>query len=116
MTRFIFALGATALAITVAANNATAQSVTQQAGVVGASGQEVYTLQVTGADGVTYNCRPDIQNVNGTPTRFCQRTPGAVQTLQYGSLTQPVGAAALGLAAVALIISGDGSSSTTTTN
>jgi len=55
---------------------ASAQSVTTSQGVVGQSGEEVYSDSVRGADGLLYNCRPGIVTQNGVPARLCQRTGG----------------------------------------
>ncbi|MEL7098628.1 MAG: hypothetical protein AAGM84_07355 [Pseudomonadota bacterium] len=115
MTRFAFGIGAAAVAVTMVANNLHAQGTTQQAGVVGASGEQTYSLQVTGADGLTYNCRPEIRDVNGTPTRFCRRVGSAGRALQFGSLNAPAVAGALAAGAIALSIVSDGSTGTTTT-
>ncbi|WP_299141038.1 hypothetical protein [uncultured Tateyamaria sp.] len=90
-----------------------AQETTQQT-VVGASGDPVYSVQVTGVNGETYNCRPDIQTVNGQLVRRCQRLNVVNGQLLGGSLatTGAIAAAAIVLVALA----SDGGSSTTTTN
>jgi hypothetical protein len=90
---------------------------TSQASENGPSGVDVYSVQVTGADGSIYNCRPDIVDVEGVPTRFCRRSSvtGATDgTLFSGGLGGGVGAG-IGVAVIAIaLIGGDGSTSTTT--
>ena len=115
MTRFSLAIGAVAVAVTVLASQVQAQGVTQQASVEGASGQQTYSVRVTGANGVSYNCRPDIQTINGVPTRFCRPAAGGAISLQSGSLNAPSIGGLLGAIAIAIVSEGD-SGTTTTTN
>ena len=49
---------------------------TTEARVIGPSGVPVYTVQVLGANGVTYNCRPDTEERDGQVLRFCRRVEG----------------------------------------
>ncbi|MEP1522765.1 hypothetical protein [Ascidiaceihabitans sp.] len=108
MRKFVIA---TSIAL-VAGNLAFAQQ-TQQTGVVGPSGDDVYSLEVTGADGATYNCRPDVIDVDGVPSRPCVQT-GNTPAFQ-GSLAAGGGAALGALVFIALVSGSDGSPSTTTT-
>lgn len=98
-------------AATVALTGAAFAQTTTQAGVLGASDDAVYSLQVQGANGVIYNCKPDPVTVDGQVARVCVQAGGA------GVLDQGLaGNAAAGLGAVALIaLAAGGSSSTTTT-
>ena len=86
---------------------------TTQASVNGPSGDPTYSVQITGANGETYNCRPDIQTVNGQLVRRCQRLNGVVNGQLLGGSLTTGGALAAG---AVLILLAAGSSSTTTTN
>ena len=106
-----------AAGVTLAATTGFAQdAATRQVGGTTASGDATYSVQVTGANGVTYNCLPGITNVNGTPTRTCIRAGSAAPAFG-GTLAGGGGAAAAGLIFVAALAGGgDGVSTTTTTN
>ncbi|MDF3384598.1 MULTISPECIES: hypothetical protein [unclassified Sulfitobacter] len=85
---------------------------TTQVGEPIPSGESIYEVQVTGANGAVYNCKPTVITIDGgLPARECVRAGGA------GVLDQGLtGNAAAGLGAVALIaLAAGGSSSTTTT-
>lgn len=98
------------LALALLASQTSAQGVTTQSGVVGPSGVTGFSQQVRGADGVLYNCRPEIVSRNGAPTRLCRRANiGGVNGTQFGA---PGVGALVGLAAIGLALSGDSSSST----
>lgn len=101
------AVTASAIAL---AGAAFAQTTTQEA-VLGASDDAVYSLQVQGANGVIYNCKPDPVMVDGQAARACIQAGGA------GVLDQGLaGNAAAGIGALALVaLAAGGSSSTTTT-
>jgi len=103
----------TAAAVSLIGAPLAAQETTQQT-VVGASGDPVYSVQVSGVNGETYNCRPDIQTVNGQLVRRCQRLNVVNGQLLGGSLTTTDAIAAAAFVFVAL--AADGGSSTTTTN
>ncbi|MDA7424412.1 hypothetical protein [Thalassococcus lentus] len=70
-------LYATALAVSLS-NAANAQAVTTQEEVGGSTGDAVYSVRVVGADGVEYNCRPELEQRDGVPTRLCRRHGGSV--------------------------------------
>ncbi|MEP1964033.1 hypothetical protein [Tateyamaria sp.] len=103
-----------AVAVSLLASPLAAQE-TSQAAVVGNSGDAVYSLQVTGANGATYNCLPNTQNVNGQVVRRCQRIGASGGQILQGSLVAPAAGAIAALAVLVLVGTG-GSSSTTTTN
>ncbi|MEO1777611.1 MAG: hypothetical protein AAFU63_02345 [Pseudomonadota bacterium] len=112
----------TALAVMMAPV-AQAQTVaTTQASVGGATGDATYSVRLIGADGVSYNCRPDTTTVNGAVARLCRRatagggTAGGDAALTGGTVTAGAGIAA-GIVVVALVAGSDDSatSSTTTT-
>jgi len=92
---------------------ASAQGVTTQQGIVGQSGQQVFSQQVRGADGNLYNCRPNVENVNGVPTRFCRRVSGGTITTGGGVSGNAALFGLVGLGVVAALIGGDDSSSGT---
>lgn len=109
MKTFITAAAATALMATGAFAQAT------QTGVVGASGDPTYSLQVTASNGQTYNCIPQVQTIAGVPSRQCVNANPAAGGL--GGLGAGLGAGG-GVAAAALVVlavAAGGSSSTTTT-
>ncbi|WP_299369881.1 hypothetical protein [uncultured Tateyamaria sp.] len=88
-----------------------AQETTQQT-VLGASGDSVYSVRVVGANGESYNCRPNIETVGGQLVRRCQRLNVVNGQLLGGSLT--TGAAVAGAAIVLLALAADNSTTTTT--
>ncbi|MAM00292.1 MAG: hypothetical protein CL583_17775 [Alteromonadaceae bacterium] len=98
-------------AATVVLTGAAFAQTTTQTAVLGASDDAVYSLQIQGANGVIYNCKPDPVTVDGQIARECVRAGGS------GVLDQGLAAnAAAGLGAVALVaLAAGGSSSTTTT-
>ncbi|MEO0668061.1 MAG: hypothetical protein AAFZ99_09115 [Pseudomonadota bacterium] len=109
----------TALAVgvaLVAASAVQAQPVaTTQASVGGATGDPTYSVRVIGADGVAYNCRPDVTQVDGSPARLCRRATGGGGgngALEGGTITAG-GAAAIGVVAIALVAGSDSDDSTT---
>lgn len=53
-----------------------AQGVTTSEGVEGPSGDNVFSQSVRGADGLLYNCQPNIVSRNGVPTRLCRVANG----------------------------------------
>ncbi|MBV7393125.1 hypothetical protein [Mameliella sediminis] len=81
------------------AQGAQAQSTTE-ARVLGPSGVPVYTVQVLGQDGVTYNCRPETEQRDGQEIRYCRRVAG-------GGVVSgdpfPIGAGAVIAGVIALI-------------
>ncbi|MGP6086198.1 hypothetical protein [Antarctobacter jejuensis] len=66
---------------------------TTQAEILGPSGDPVYSVQILGADGVTYDCRPETERTVNEILRYCRRV-GAGTT---GDSTQMGAAAAAGL-------------------
>lgn len=101
-------------AVALAATAAIAQDTTQ-ASVLGESGDPTYSLQVQGANGVIYNCVPDIETIDGVRARRCVTTGGSGLA---GAGTGLAGGPAIGVGVLALVaIAGasGGSSSTTTT-
>ncbi|WP_421907414.1 hypothetical protein [Mameliella sp.] len=46
---------------------------TTEARVIGPSGLPVYSVQVLGTNGITYNCRPDTEERDGQVLRYCRR-------------------------------------------
>ncbi|MEL6889472.1 MAG: hypothetical protein AAFO86_12290 [Pseudomonadota bacterium] len=110
----------TALAVgvaLVAASAVQAQPVaTTQASVGGATGDPTYPVRVIGADGLAYNCRPDLTAVDGSPARLCRRATGGGggnAALEGGTITAG-GAVAIGVVAIALVAGSDSDDSTTT--
>ena len=59
------------VAATIALSGAAFAQTTSQAAVLGASDDAVYSLQVQGANGVVYNCKPDPVTVDGNTARVC---------------------------------------------
>lgn len=106
-------LFATVTAATIALAGAAFAQTTTQAGVLGASGDAVYSLQVQGANGVIYNCKPNPVVVDGQTARVCVRADGG-GLFEAGS-GLGAGAAAAGAAVVLIAIAAGGSSSSTTT-
>ncbi|MEO0400862.1 MAG: hypothetical protein AAF214_00645 [Pseudomonadota bacterium] len=93
-----------------------AQDTTQQS-VVGASGNPIYSVQVVGQNGVTYNCLPDLQRIESQLVRRCQRLNAAGGTsngLLGGSLSTGLAAGAVAFVLVAVAAGSDGSTATTT--
>lgn len=101
-----------AVAVSLMAAPLAAQETTQ-ASVNGPSGDPTYSVQITGANGEIYNCRPDIQTVAGQLVRRCQRLSGVVNGQLLGGSLSTGGALAAG---AVLVLLAAGSSSTTTTN
>ena len=110
----------TILTTLVAAGTGQAQQTTQ-AGVLGPSDDATYSLRVQGANGVIYNCKDAIANVDGVATRECIREAGAGGAAVFGAgaagLTGggAVAAGIVGLVVVAAAAGGGGGASTTTT-
>lgn len=99
---------------------ALAQQTTQVGGVT-PSGDPVFSEQVTGANGLTYNCRPEITtSAGGVPARVCRQVSGTgtgTGTEGFGNLTPDAGIAAVGaLVLVGALAGGGGGSTTTSTN
>lgn len=84
---------ATAIAMSLSAA-AHAQGVTTEAQVGGATGDQTYSLRVIGANGITYNCRPDLVEQAGQQVRLCRRAGVAGTTI--GSTVQNGGFGATG--------------------
>lgn len=103
----------TATATAIALSGAAFAQTTTQAGVLGASDDAVYALQVQGANGVVYNCKPDPVTVDGNVARVCVRADGA--GLFEAGAGLGAGAAAAGAAIVLIAIAAGSSSSSTTT-
>ena len=91
-----------ALGSLIAGSAAQAQTTTQEA-VIGASGDPVYTVQIVGANGVVYNCLPDLVVKDGLTVRQCRRV-GTGGNLELGP---GAAAAAAGLVLVAVISADD---------
>tara|TARA_R100000935_G_C2758070_1_gene132469 strand:+ start:351 stop:692 length:342 start_codon:yes stop_codon:yes gene_type:complete len=105
---------AATVAIIAFSGAASAQTATTtQASVLGASSDAVYSLQVQGANGVVYNCKPDPVSVDGDAARACVRADSA-GLFDAGAGIGNAGAAA-GAALVLIAIASGSSSSTTTT-
>ena len=68
---------ATVTAATIALAGASFAQTTTQAGALGASGDPVYELQVQGANGIIYNCKPEPVVVDGNTARVCVRADDA---------------------------------------
>ncbi|UWR34863.1 hypothetical protein K3759_07165 [Sulfitobacter sp. W027] len=102
------------VAATIALSGAAFAQTTTQAGVLGASDDAVYSLQVQGADGVIYNCKPNPVTVDGNTARVCVRADGAGLFASGAGLGG--GAVAAGAALVLVAIAAGSSSSTTTTS
>ena len=100
-----------AMALSLLAAPVAAQETTQQS-VIGASGDPIYSVQIAGANGATYNCRPDIQTVGGRLVRQCRRLNGVANGQLLGGTLAAPGALAAGAVLVLLAAS----SSSTTTN
>jgi hypothetical protein len=101
-----------AMAFALSAGVATAQETTQT-GVLGASGDPVYSLQVQGANGVIYNCMPEVQVVDGVRARRCVASgEGTLRDAGQG-LTEAGPAIGALLVVLVAIGSGGGGSSTT---
>lgn len=111
--------GLLAAALTsVCATGAVAQTTTQQ-GVIGASGNAAYPLQVRGANGIVYDCRNALsETATGRPARVCVNTSGAAASTTGTGLLGAgtgvaTGTAVAGLIGVALLISTLSSDDTT---
>lgn len=101
-------------AATLMAGSAFAQ--TTQTSVAGASGDPVYSLRVNASDGVTYNCKPEIETIAGVQVRECVRADRGPGLIAAGEgLTTGAGAAAVGLLVLAVAAGGGGDNSATTT-
>ncbi len=91
-------------ACTLIAGAASAQSTTQQS-VLGQSGQDIYTLEIQGTNGVVFNCKPEIISANGVPSRECVRPSGSI--LGNGSVAAGAAAAGIALVIIALMANSD---------
>ena len=89
---------------------------TETQSVGGATGLADYSLEVIGANGLTYACRPDIVTIDGVTARQCVRPEAAGGDLFEGGLTASVGGAILGVVLLAALISNDDATATTTTD
>jgi len=107
---------ATVTAAAIALAGASYAQTTTQAAVLGASGDPVYELQVQGADGVIYNCKPQPVVVDGNTARVCVRADGAGLFAAGAGLSGGALAAGTVLVLAAAAASGSSSSTTTTTN
>ncbi len=109
----------TLMAITAAvafSAGAVAAQETTQTGVIGESGNATFSVQVQGANGNVYNCRPEIETIDGVRARRCVLAGGGGGLAGAGAgLTGGVGAGLGALVLVAIAAGSDGSSSTTTT-
>ncbi len=110
----------TFIAMTAAAVAFTAATVSVQAatqtGVLGTSDDATYSVQVQGSDGVVYNCRSEIENIDGVQARRCVLATGAGGLALAGAgITGGAAAGAIALVLVAIAAGSDGSSGTTTT-
>ncbi|WP_417770666.1 hypothetical protein [Stappia sp.] len=94
----IFALGSM-----IAGSALHAQTTTQET-VIGASGDPVYSVQIVGANGVVYNCLPDLVVKDGLTVRQCRRVGSGGSVTLDG--TGPAAIAA-GLVLVAVISADD---------
>ena len=101
------------VAATIALTGAALAQTTTQEAVLGASDDAVYSLQVQGANGVVYNCKPNPVTVDGNTARVCVRADGAGHFAAGAGLGG--GAAAAGAALVLVAIAAGSSSSSTTT-
>ena len=106
-------LFATVTAAALAISSTAFAQTTTQAGVLGASDDAVYSLQVQGANGVIYNCKPNPVVVDGNTARVCVQANGG-GLFEAGAGMGGAGAAA-GAAVVLIAIAAGGSSSSTTT-
>lgn len=104
---------ATITAATIALAGTAFAQVTTQVAVLGASGEAVYSLQVQGANGVIYNCKPELVTMDGNTGRLCVRADGGGLFAAGAGLG--TGAAAAGAALVLLAVASGSSSTTTTT-
>ena len=104
----------TVTAATIALAGAAFAQTTTQVAVLGASDDAVYSLQIQGANGVTYNCKPELVQVDENIGRFCVNANGG------GLFEAGAGLGAWAAAGAALVLlavaSGSSSSTTTTTN
>lgn len=104
---------ATVTAAAIALAGASFAQTTTQAAVLGASDDAVYSLQVRGANGIVYNCKPNPVTVDGNTARVCVRADGA--GLFEAGAGIGAGAAAAGAAIVLIALASSSSSSATTT-
>ncbi|MDF3383548.1 MULTISPECIES: hypothetical protein [unclassified Sulfitobacter] len=103
------------VAATIALSGAAFAQTTSQAAVLGASDDAVYSLQVQGANGVVYNCKPDPVTVDGNTARVCVPAAADGAGLFAAGAGLGGGAAAAGAALVLVAVAASGSSSSTTT-
>lgn len=96
----------------------TAFAQTTQTGVLGPSEDSEYALRVEGANGVIYNCKDAVVNIDGADSRECVREGAGGGSIFEGGDGLAAGAAAGGAAIVVLLVAGksDNSSTTTTTS
>lgn len=105
----------TAMALALGAGIAQAQDTTQT-GVLGQSGDPVYSLQVQGANGVIYNCIPEVKVIDGVRARECIPADRAGLFDAGEGLTDAAAPIAAGVLAIVAIAGGsDGTAATTTT-
>jgi hypothetical protein len=109
----ILSLTAATVLCATAAFAQTATTGTQS--VNGASGDAVYSLEVVGTNGVTYNCQPDIVTIDGVSARQCVRAGAGGGNLFEGGLTAGVAAGVVGVILVAAVIADDDDAATSTT-
>ncbi|MFG6560944.1 MULTISPECIES: hypothetical protein [unclassified Sulfitobacter] len=102
------------VAATIALSGAAFAQTTSQAAVLGASDDPVYSLQVQGANGVIYNCKPNPVMVDGNTARVCKPAAAGAGLFAAGAGLGG-GAAAAGAALVLVAVAAAGSSSSTTT-
>tara|TARA_R100001230_G_C5686714_1_gene196462 strand:- start:789 stop:1130 length:342 start_codon:yes stop_codon:yes gene_type:complete len=108
---------AATVAIIAFSGAASAQTATTtQANVLGASSDAVYSLQVQGANGVVYNCKPDPVTVDGNTARVCVRAENAGLFDAGSGIGSAGGIAGAALVLVAIAAGSSSSTTTTTTN
>lgn len=105
---------ATVTAAAIALAGASFAQTTTQKQVLGATTDPVYSLQVQGANGVIYNCKPQPVVVDGNTARVCIRADDAGLFAEGAGINE--GAAIAGGMLVLLALASGSSSSTTTTN
>lgn len=114
-----------AIALTCIAGGVQAQDAVPEAQVQGPSGQNTFSLQVTGVDGVTYFCRPTTRFNSdlGRVERPCRRADSfsSAQSGVTGDAFSGIGAGGVGVggllavaAGVALVLAGGNDSSSGT--
>lgn len=87
---------------------------TTQKAVLGTSSDPVYSVQVEGANGVLYNCKPDlVQDADGRSARECVRASERTGTLFESGTGITNAGPAIALLVVAAAAVGGGGDSTT---